>query len=49
MNVKLLKGKMLLPHLVFAEAMNLMMKRLHCPALIAYRKKGYLFATDLIQ
>jgi hypothetical protein len=45
------EGKMLLQvdHLMSAEAMNLMMKQLHCPALIAYHKKGYLFATDLIQ
>jgi hypothetical protein len=44
MNVKLMKGKRL-----SAKAMNLMMKLLNCPALIAYHKKGYLSATDLIQ
>ena len=51
MNVKLLKGKMLLlvDRLVSTEAMNLMMKLLNCPAMIAYHKKGYLSATDLIQ
>ena len=45
------EGKMLLQvdHLMSAEAMNLMMKQLHCPVLIAYHKNGYLFATDLIR